>query len=53
MLNKTNIATGAVMILGGAGEIIATGGAFCPLCIGAITGGATIIAGELGIKLKK
>ncbi|MBS3067823.1 hypothetical protein J4450_03915 [Candidatus Micrarchaeota archaeon] len=53
MLNKTNIATGAAMILGGAGEIIATGGAFCPLCIGAITSGTGIIANEFGLRINK
>ena len=52
MADKTNLATGAAMMLAGAGEIVATQ-SICPLCIGAITGGAALIAGELGLKIKK
>ncbi len=46
MLNKTNLATGATMILAGAGEL-AVMRTPCPLCIGAITAGAAIIVKEL------
>ncbi len=52
MVNKTNIATGAAMIFAGAGDIIATQ-SVCPVCIGAITGGAGLIANEFGIKIRK
>ncbi|MDO8554834.1 MAG: hypothetical protein Q7S22_08545 [Candidatus Micrarchaeota archaeon] len=52
MLNKTNIVAGVMLILGGLGEIVSTQ-AICPLCIGAITGGGTVIANEFGIKLNK
>ena len=51
MLNKTNIATGAAMFLAGLGEIAVTR-APCPLCIGAIAGGAGIIVNEIKIKLE-
>ncbi len=52
MLNKTNIATGAAMFLAGIGEIAVTRAA-CPLCIGAITGGAGIMANEFGLRIRK
>lgn len=50
MLNKTNIVGGFALILGGLGEIVSAQ-AICPLCIGAITGGAAMIANEFGITL--
>ena len=52
MANKTSIATGAAMMIAGTGEIIATQ-SICPLCIGAITGGVAMIAGEFGLRIKK
>jgi hypothetical protein len=44
------MASGAMLILGGLGEIVATR-AVCPLCIGAIAGGAGMI--KHGLQMKK